>query len=79
MQGATGYRILRDGVHVQTVSGTSAVDPGRAPGTRYVYGVVALDAAGTPIATSGSAEITLPVVDPPQKPRDATPPRRRPG
>ena len=73
--GATAYRVLRDGAHVQTVAGTSAVDPGRTPGARYVYGLVAVDASGSEIATSGSAEITLPVVDPPQKPRDATPPR----
>jgi hypothetical protein len=73
--GASAYRVLRDGAHVNTVTATSAVDPARTPGTRYVYGVVALDPSGNPIATSGSAEITLPVVDPPQKPRDATPPR----
>ena len=73
--GATAYRVLRDGAHVQTVTGTSAIDPGRTAGTRYVYGLVAVDATGTAVATSAEAEIALPVVDPPQKPRDATPPR----
>ena len=82
VQGATSYRVLRDGAHVQTVTGHERRRPGpHARVRRYTYGVVAVDAGGTPIATSGAAEIALPVVDPPAEAarRDAAARARRAG
>ncbi|MFI6566959.1 chitinase [Streptomyces sp. NPDC050534] len=44
--GATGYAIYRDGVKVQTASGTSATVAGLAPSTAYSFQVTAVNDAG---------------------------------
>jgi chitodextrinase len=54
--GVAGYRVLRGGVLVATVTGTGYTDTGLAPKTAYGYEVVAFDAAGnTSPAAAGSA------------------------
>jgi chitodextrinase len=50
--GVVGYRILRDGVLVATVSTAAFVDEGLAPTTNYTYVVHAFDAAGNLSAAS---------------------------
>jgi chitodextrinase len=50
--GVAGYRLLRNGVVVKTVTGTSTTDKPRR-GT-YTYTVVAYDAAGNTSAASNS-------------------------
>ncbi|EGX55956.1 chitinase B [Streptomyces zinciresistens K42] len=44
--GATGYAVYRDGVKVQTASGTSATVGGLSPSTAYSFQVAAVNAAG---------------------------------
>ncbi len=44
--GATGYKVYRDGVLLGTVNGTSYIDSGLMPDTKYTYGVLAYDAGG---------------------------------
>ncbi|CAL9575668.1 Exochitinase 1 [Streptomyces sp. enrichment culture] len=44
--GATGYAVYRDGVKVQTVTGTSATVTGLAPSTAYAFQVAAVNEAG---------------------------------
>jgi chitodextrinase len=60
--GVAGYRVLRDGVHIANVSGTTFTDTGLAPSTRYAYQVVAFDAAGNG-STAASASATTPELD----------------
>ena len=52
--GVTGYRVLRGGALVTTVTGTSFTDTGLAPATPYTYQVIAVDAGGntSPAATA---------------------------
>ncbi|WP_407344410.1 fibronectin type III domain-containing protein [Pengzhenrongella phosphoraccumulans] len=65
--GVTGYRVLRDGGVVATVTGTTLTDSGLSPGGTYAYTVVAFDAAGNASAPSAPATVTMPgpVVGPP--------------
>jgi chitodextrinase len=51
--GVSGYRLLRNGVVVKTVTGTSTTDKPRSRST-YTYTVVAYDAAGNTSAASNS-------------------------
>ncbi|WP_171114473.1 MULTISPECIES: glycoside hydrolase family 18 protein [Streptomyces] len=44
--GASGYAVYRDGVQVQTVSGTSATVTGLSPQTAYAFQVAAVNDAG---------------------------------
>ncbi|MFG2363704.1 chitinase [Streptomyces mirabilis] len=44
--GATGYAVYRDGVKVQTVTGTSTTVSGLAPSTAYAFQVAAVNDAG---------------------------------
>jgi len=56
--GVTGYRVLRDGVVVTTVPGTSFADSGLTAGATYGYSVVAVDAAGNASAPSVVVSVT---------------------
>jgi hypothetical protein len=58
--GVTGYRVLRGGVDIATVTGTSYADGGLAPSTTYAYTVRAVDAAGNVSAASPAAPVTTP-------------------
>jgi len=63
------YRVLRDGVVVSTVIGTSFRDVGLTNGTTYRYQLVGVDAAGNASAASTPAVPGIPVA-----PADTTPP-----
>jgi hypothetical protein len=56
--GVAGYRVLRNGVQVETTTTTSFTDTGLAASTTYTYTVVAFDAAGNVSAPSASASAT---------------------
>ena len=58
--GVTSYAILRGGVPVATVGGTTLAwsDTGLTPGTDYTYQVVAYDAAGNASAPGGPVTVT---------------------
>ncbi|MET7419770.1 fibronectin type III domain-containing protein [Dactylosporangium sp. NPDC005555] len=64
--GVSGYDVLRDGVQIATVTGTSFGDVGLTPGTEYTYRVVAKDAAGnasppsTPVIATTVADTSPP-------------------
>ncbi|RYV50772.1 fibronectin type III domain-containing protein [Pengzhenrongella frigida] len=60
--GVTGYRVLRDGLLVATVVGTSFTDTGLAASTSYAYTVAAFDAAGNTSAPSEPTSVTTPGV-----------------
>lgn len=45
-EGATGYKVYRDGSLLATVTGTSYTDSGLSPGTQHTYGVLAYDSNG---------------------------------
>lgn len=55
--GVKHYEIYRNGIKVQTVTGTTATDSGLQPNTEYTYYVKAVDAAGNVSVASNS--ITL--------------------
>ncbi|MER6034490.1 glycoside hydrolase family 18 protein [Streptomyces sp. NPDC001835] len=57
--GATGYAVYRDGVRVQTASGTSATITGLAPSTAYGFQVTATNDAGES-AKSATVTATTP-------------------
>ncbi|MFJ3717820.1 chitinase [Streptomyces sp. NPDC090057] len=57
--GATGYAVYRDGVRVQTASGTSATVTGLAPSTAYGFQVTATNDAGES-AKSATVTATTP-------------------
>ena len=61
-RGVAQYRVLRDGVAVATVSGTttSYVSSGLSAGATYAFSVQALDAAGNVSPASAPANITTP-------------------
>ncbi|RBY95954.1 hypothetical protein DQ237_12550 [Blastococcus sp. TF02-8] len=61
----TGYRVLRDGVEIATVTGTSYVDTGVADGVSYTYALVAVDSQGSRSPQSATASAG---------PTDTTPP-----
>ena len=65
------YRVLRDGVEVATVTGTSHTDTGLTNGTTYAYRLVAVDTHGNRSAPSASASAT-PVDGPPAPPTGVT-------
>ncbi len=52
----TGYRILRDGAAIATVSETTYTDRNLSPATTYRYQVVAFDAAGNASAPSAPVD-----------------------
>jgi PKD repeat protein len=54
--GASGYRVLRDGVEVGTTAGTGFTDSALTAGGTYLYRVIALDEAGN--ASAPSAGVT---------------------
>jgi chitodextrinase len=55
--GVTGYRVLRGGAVVATVTGTTWTDANAAAPTTHVYQIVAVDAAGN--QSAGSNVVTL--------------------
>ena len=71
--GVAGYRVLRGGALLTTVTGTSFTDTGLAPATSYAYQVVAFDAAGntSPAATAGATTKVLDTL-PPTAPANLT-------
>ncbi|HSU00290.1 MAG TPA: fibronectin type III domain-containing protein [Geodermatophilus sp.] len=59
------YRVLRDGVQLATVTGTTYTDPGVVNDTTYSYALVAVDTSGNASGPSGAAAA---------RPTDLTPP-----
>jgi chitodextrinase len=59
------YRVLRDGVQIATVTGTTYTDPGVVNDTTYSYALVAVDTSGNASGPSGAAAA---------RPTDLTPP-----
>ncbi|WP_165640302.1 fibronectin type III domain-containing protein [Klenkia brasiliensis] len=55
------YRVLRDGVQVATVTGTSATDGGLVNGTSYAYTVQAVDPSGN-VSPVSATVVVVPVV-----------------
>ncbi len=66
-----GYILLRDGVEIATLTGTSYVDTDVINGTTYTYTVVAVDAVGGRSPESDPVDAT-PVDAPPSAPTDVT-------
>jgi fibronectin type 3 domain-containing protein len=62
--GVTGYRIMRNGALLTTVTGTSHSDTTVAAGTSYQYVVHALDQAGNLSPPSSPASVTTPPATP---------------
>ena len=60
--GVVGYRILRDGVVLRTVNGTTTTDT-RVPAGLHTYGVTAIDAAGNASPTTTGVAV-VPAVAP---------------
>jgi chitodextrinase len=56
--GVRGYRVLRNGVRIATVTGPSYVDTTVSPSTTYRYRVKAFDAAGNVSAASSRVIVT---------------------
>lgn len=56
--GIRDYRVYRNSVHIQTLSGTSYSDTGLSASTTYTYTVVAVDNANNASAPSSSAQAT---------------------
>ncbi|MEV4332328.1 glycoside hydrolase family 18 protein [Streptomyces sp. NPDC049597] len=71
--GATGYNVYRDGVRVQSVSGTSATVTGLAANTAYRFQVTATNAAGESAKSAAVTGTTAPGGNPgnPAVPRHA--------
>jgi chitodextrinase len=57
--GVVGYRVIRNGSVIATVSGTTYTDSGVSASTSYTYQVVAADAAGN-TASSGTLSVITP-------------------
>ena len=69
----SGYRVLRGGTQVGTVTGTGYTDGSLTPSTSYAYQVLAYDAAGnTSAAASASATTPTPDATPPSAPTNLT-------
>jgi hypothetical protein len=58
-----GYKIYRDGIHVDSMSSTEFADSDLNPATMYSYRISAIDSAGNESQLSASAEGTTPAVD----------------
>jgi hypothetical protein len=58
-----GYKIYRDGVHVDSISSTSYIDSDLTPATTYTYSISAIDGAGNESELSASVDGTTWVVD----------------
>jgi chitodextrinase len=58
--GVTGYEVFRDGVLLDTATGTSFSDATASPSTAYSYTVRARDAAGNRSGFSNTAPVTTP-------------------
>ena len=56
--GVTGYRVSRNGVLQNTVTGLTFNDTGLSPDTAYGYSVVAVDAAGNTSSASTASQTT---------------------
>lgn len=59
-----GYRIYRNGVHIETVTSNSYSDTGLTEGTNYSYVVTAVDTSGNESAQSNTSADTTPVIPP---------------
>jgi fibronectin type 3 domain-containing protein len=62
------YRVLRDGVEIATVTGTTYVDNGRPNGTAYTYAIVAVDTHGNRSTASAPSAVAPGDVTPPAVP-----------
>ena len=70
--GVLGYTVVRDGVALGSVTGTSYTDSAVAAGASYTYQVTAFDAAGNTSAASAPATVTVPQPAPPPPPSPTT-------
>src|SRR5439155_2299778 len=59
--GVQGYKVLRNGSVIATVTVTTFQDSGLTPKTAYTYTVQAFDAAGNTSAQSASVKISTPL------------------
>lgn len=59
--GLAGYRIYRNGSHINNTSATSYSDTAAAAGTSYSYTIAAYDNAGNVSGNSNTASVTTPV------------------
>jgi chitodextrinase len=66
------YRVLRDGVEVATVTGTTYLDPGLVNDRTYTYTLVAVDGHGNRSATSAGVQVTPTDLTPPAAPAGLT-------
>ncbi len=65
----TGYKLYRDNVRIQTVTGLSFTDATLSAATTYQYAISAIDAAGNESARSAIVSVTTPaVINPPPPP-----------
>jgi chitodextrinase/glucose/arabinose dehydrogenase len=62
-QAVTGYRILRSGTPIATVTGLSFTDSGLLPGTEHDYQIVALDSSDNPSSPATVSATTLSFTD----------------
>jgi hypothetical protein len=60
--GVTGYQVLRNGVVIASVSGTSYSDSSVAPNTTYTFAVKAKDGAGNLSGASNPISVTTPAL-----------------
>ena len=66
------YRVLRDGVEVATVTGTTYLDPGLVNDRTYSYTLVAVDGHGNRSAPSAAVPVTPTDLTPPAAPTGLT-------
>ncbi|SDL99274.1 fibronectin type 3 domain-containing protein [Geodermatophilus siccatus] len=66
------YRVLRDGVEVATVTGTTYLDPGLTNDRTYSYALVAVDGHGNRSPTSAAVQVTPTDLTPPSAPTGLT-------
>jgi chitodextrinase len=72
--GVASYRVMRNGVSVGTVTGTTFTNSGLAASTTYSYTVSAVDAAGNRSAESATRQVTTSASAPPPSGNDTTKP-----